>query len=229
MNITIDQTIYLLEKFDPIDNNATNGILYYYNTTLDFGYYQFQFNCSDGKFENSTSWISNPEVNPFYYGADITLLNPINSSSLFTDWINFEWSSLEASFGNVNYTLQISNTSDFSSLVFEQVDIEEEPVTTNTSVYLSLDTGIYLWRVRPQFESFTGNWSDYFIFDLTPNYFTPSLNLYSVTPTLGDQYTLFNFTDTPKEADYRMRECVIRMCWQRSKPWEALAVNIHFN
>jgi len=194
INITINQTIYLLEKFDPIDNNATNGILYYYNTTLDFGYYQFQFNCSDGKFENSTSWINNPEVNPFYYGSDITLLNPFNSSSLFTNWINFEWSSLAASFGNVNYTLQISNTSDFSSLMFERAEIEEEPGITSTSVNLIFDTGIYFWRVSPQFEFFTGNWSESFAFSLTANYFAPSLISGSVTPTIGDQFTIFNFT-----------------------------------
>ena len=194
INITINQTTSLLEKLDPIDNNATNGIFYYYNTTLDFGHYQFQFNCSDGKFENSTSWISNPEVNPFYYGEDITLLDPINDSSLFTEWINFEWSSLAASFGNVNYTIQISNTSDFSSLMFERADIEEEPGITSTSVNLIFNTGIYFWRVSPHFEQFTGNWSESFTFSLTANYFTPSLILGSVTPTLGDQYMLFNFT-----------------------------------
>jgi hypothetical protein len=194
INVTINQTTYLMEKQDPIDTNATNGIIFYFNTTLDFGYYQFQFNCSDGKFKNSTSWISNPEVNPFFYGDDITLISPINGSSLFTDWISFEWSSLAASFGNVSYTLQISNNSDFSSLVFELADIEEEPGITSVDINLIFDSGIYFWRISPKFENFTGNWSEPFKFSLFANYLPPSLNFGAVTPTIGDQYTVFNFT-----------------------------------
>ncbi|NHK33060.1 MAG: hypothetical protein FK730_17055 [Asgard group archaeon] len=194
INITIDQTTYLMSKYDAYDTNSTDGLLYFYNTSLDIGYYQFQINCSDGKFENSTNWIDGPEVNPFYTGIDVTLLNPLNMSSYFTGWVNFEWFSLDAPYGVVNYTFQISNVSDFSDIVFEKEDIVELPISTNLSVHVVFPTGIYYWRVCPVFDSFVGNWSDFFIFNLTVNNFAPSLNFGSVRPTLGDQFTIFNFT-----------------------------------
>ena len=194
INITIDQNTYLMSKHDAFDTNSTDGILYFYNTSLNFGYYQFQINCSDGTFKNSTNWIDGPEVDPFYTDMDVSLLYPLNMSSFVTNWVDFEWSSLEAPFGAVDYTFQISNVSDFSEIVFEQEDIIELPSTTNTSVYLNFPTGVYYWRVCPVFEPYIGNWSDYYIFDLSVNSFAPSLSFGSVGPTQGDQYTVFNFT-----------------------------------
>ncbi len=179
---------------DPLDTISTDGILYYFNTTLDFGSYQFQINCSDGLFKNSTSWIFGPEVNPFYSSTDITLLTPTDSSSFFTDWINFTWISLEEPFGSVNYTFQISNYSDFSNIILERIDIAEATSITEVLVNLNLRSGIYYWRVCPTYEEFSGNWSNYFTFDLISNYFTPSLVNPLVTPKVGDEFTMFNFT-----------------------------------
>ncbi len=183
-----------MQKVDPFDLVSTDGILYYFNTTLEFGFYQFQINCSDGVFKNSTSWLFGPEVNPFYYSTDITLLTPTNSSSFFTDWVNFTWISLEEPFGNVNYTIQISDFSDFSNILLEHIDIAEITGVTEIFVNLNLPSGIYYWRVRPIFNEFIGNWSRYFTFDLIANYFSPSLINPLVTPTSGDENTIFNFT-----------------------------------
>ncbi|MFX0030317.1 MAG: hypothetical protein ACFE8B_13985, partial [Candidatus Hermodarchaeota archaeon] len=194
INISIDQNIYLMSKYDTFDVNSTDGILYFYNTSLNFGDHQFQFNCSDGQFNNSTDWIDGPEVNPFYFDYEIILLNPLNIDSLFTDWVDFQWSSIEAPFGTVNYTIQISNVSDFSEILFEQKDIVELPGITATSINLIFPIGIYYWRVRPIFESYIGNWSGSFTFNLIANYFEPTLKFGTVTPTIGDQFTLFNFT-----------------------------------
>ncbi|MFW9822589.1 MAG: hypothetical protein ACFFE4_06625, partial [Candidatus Thorarchaeota archaeon] len=201
VNITINETLYLMSPADLSDNDATDGILYFMNTTLAFGNYQFQINCFDGKFENSTSWVNGPEVDPFYYISDVELLTPLNLSYIFTDWINFEWQSIEASFGTVNFTLQISNVSNFSEIIFEKVDILEQPFTTNLTIFLNFPSGIYYWRVCPTYESFTGDWSEYFIFNLTADYFAPSLNFGSVSPKIGDQYTIFNFTVTYFDQD----------------------------
>ena len=69
-----------MEKADPLDLNAIDGILYYYNTTLPWGFYKFQINCSDGVFTNSTEWIIGPEVNPFYglnYSSQQIIINEI--------------------------------------------------------------------------------------------------------------------------------------------------------
>ncbi len=186
VNITINQTIYSMLACNTFDNNVMDGTQYYFNTTLDPGYYKFRINCSDGLFVNSTSWINNPKVDPFYDIGGVTLLNPLNSSSIFTGIINFTWVSLEASFGSVNYTLQISNVTDFSEILYEKTEIKEKPAISNLSLYNSYQSGLYYWRVQTTYGTFKGNWSEYFMFNLTHNELAPNLNYGSVTPKIGD-------------------------------------------
>lgn len=195
VNITLNNSqTFIMLRVNPLDDNATDGIKYYFNTTLDFGYYQFQINCSDGLFANGTNWIIGPEVNPFYGVGSITLLNPSNSSALFTGWTNFTWSSLELTHGSVNYTLHISNTSDFYEILNESIYINETPSVSNKSIYVNLPTGLYYWRVRPTYGLFKGNWTDYFLVNLTMNQLEPELKNGSVEPTIGHQLSVFNFT-----------------------------------
>ncbi len=202
INITINNTgIYNMLPINPLDTNAIDGILYYFNTTLDFGYYQFQINCSDGSFLNSTGWIIGPEVNPFY-GADIvTLLTPTNMSSFFTGIYNFTWTSLEFIYGVVNYTLQISNVSDFSSIILQKDEIKELSGKSNLTQGIFFDSGLYYWRVRPTYDIFYGNWSNYLMFNLTYNENIPSLISRDVNPFSGDQWTQFNITVNYFDAD----------------------------
>ena len=349
VNITINSTIYAMTQANLSDTDAIDGILYYYNTTLDYGYYKFQINCSDGFYTNSTDWISKPEVNPFYnisseiilfeddfedgsyvgdwtlsgtggvgtetsnsgiysayhrsnggsftsnpfdlrgytevnvsywvqqgnaslgseepepgedlyveyyndtggwsildqfLGADpgatiyngshilpanalhsgfrlrfrqsqgsggssdwwhfddvilksnseIILISPYDNASFLSDLVNFTWNSLNPTFGPVNYSFQISNISDFSNIIFDISEINETVIKTIHSVYINYSTGLYYWRVRPTFNSLLGNWSDYFMFNLTYNEDSPILTSGSVLPELGDQFSLFNFT-----------------------------------
>ena len=71
INITINGTTYNMTKAIPADTNATDGILYYYTTTLAFGYYQFQVQCFDGLYSIASSIIPAPEVNPFLGTATV--------------------------------------------------------------------------------------------------------------------------------------------------------------
>ena len=193
VNMTINNTVYVMSQADIFDKNATNGIQYFLNTTLAFGYYQFQMNCSDGEYKNSTGWINGPEVNPFFNISDILLLAPSNNSVIFNGWFNFTWNSLEQPYGLVNYTFQISNTSDFSYL-FEHIEyIEEKPLISNVLINVNYQNDLY-WRVRPTYDFFIGNWSKTMNFVLSTNNFKPVLLYPSVNQTIGYEYTFFNFT-----------------------------------
>jgi len=163
INITINSMVYSMLLVDPSDHNALDGIFYYFAITLDFGYYSFQINTSDGKFTNSTSEINKPEVNPFYRCKNIVLKNPMNNSIVFDNWINFTWISLELPYCSVDYSLQFSNTSDFSNIIYEIKDISETQGYSNISLNLNVKKGQYFWRVRPAYGIFYGNWSDTFV------------------------------------------------------------------
>jgi hypothetical protein len=178
---------------DPSDIDPVDGILFQYVTTLDIGFFQFQINCSDGLFSNSTGWIIGPEVNPLYNIDPVTLLSP-NYSEITSNWINFSWSSLDASFGTVNYTLLISNSPDFSQVIYELLNIYETPETSNISVFVSFPSGQYYWRVRPTYGNHNGSWSDYFSFTLHINDYAPNLVLDECTPMTGTRFTVFKFT-----------------------------------
>ncbi|TFG23687.1 MAG: zinc-ribbon domain-containing protein [Promethearchaeota archaeon] len=196
INITINNTgIFLMEKADPLDFNATDGILYYHTTTLPWGYYKFQINCSDGVFTNSTEWLIGPEVNPFYGDPILPLLTPLNESLWFTSLFDFTWTSLELPSGAVvNYSLQISNSTDFSFIIFEKENIEELSGVSNLTQYIDYQSGLYYWRVCAIYEVFTSNWSNYYMFNLTYNENIPNLFSGSVIPRTGSQLTKFNFT-----------------------------------
>ena len=201
VNLTINETIYLMSPADISDTNVTNGVQYFLNTTLAFGYYQFQINCSDGEFTNSTSWIDGPEVNPLYDHAPIILLNPINNAELPTDWINFSWISLNTSFGIVNYTLQISDTDNFAAILYEVTNIHETLDITEVQLDINLPTGICYWRVRPTFGIFDGDWSNDFKLNILRNDFAPILISDTIFPSSGNQNTIFKFTASYQDLD----------------------------
>ena len=359
INITINSTTYNMFPVNPLDENAMDGILYYFTTQLDYGYYRFFISCSDGLFGNSTGWINAPEVNPFYgltlgpnsivinevcvnpdfvemynYGSDqdmtgwtiriydndyrtymfpagwvfrsnnvvllrensgtnrdtvlytgwninwvsiavvglfddtgahvdwfqasgftgsrpgdvewtqdvsltysgqyyayrttdedtnrasdwivatsgspgslnpgqtgqgssaspITLLSPSTGSSLFSGMIDFSWSPLEAPVGPLNYTLQISNNSDFSTILYQFDDIRETLPITFTTRLIDQPTARYYWRVRPTYNQHNGNWSNHAFFNLIQNNHPPNLISALVFPSIGIQSTQFNFS-----------------------------------
>ncbi len=350
INITINGTgTYPMVQSNPFDFNAMDGMEYYYNTTLDYGYYQFQINCSDGSNLNNTAWIIGPEVNPFlspirqsifydnfedgsyigdwaltgsggvntlisgpgtysayHYGGageftsnifnlssyyslnisywvqqgdtsigsenpdsgedfaieyknsigtwvnletlpgsepgatiyirnytlpaaalhstsqfrfrqtsgtsgsydywhfdnveiytiinEIKLLTPANESIIFSGLQDFTWLSLNAWFGSVNYTFQISNETDFSNIIYTNNTIPETLGTTTKSLDLDLVNARYYWRVKAQYNLFYSNWSDIFYFDFYRNNYGCNLTQGKVDPFAGSQLTNFNFS-----------------------------------
>jgi len=73
----------------------------------------------------------------------------------------------------VNYSLQISNTTDFSNILYEQTDILESETITSTNILVNISIGQYYWRIQPIYGPFSGNWTDYFTFILDINEFYP--------------------------------------------------------
>ncbi|MHA1478666.1 MAG: LamG-like jellyroll fold domain-containing protein, partial [Promethearchaeota archaeon] len=137
VNVTIDTSTFSMSQVNSGDTNATDGIEFYYTTNLDTGTHTFRFNCSDGIYSNSTNWIIGPEVNPLY-GIGLELLTPSSYSNIYSNLVDFSWTSLNFGFGAVNFTLQVSNFTDFSHIIYQSVDIAETPIITNLSVPLSI-------------------------------------------------------------------------------------------
>ncbi|MHA1680918.1 MAG: lamin tail domain-containing protein [Promethearchaeota archaeon] len=359
VNITINSSTYVMNEVDPSDFTVIDGKLYSFSTILDYGNYEFQIECYDGSYTNSTGWKPFPEVNPFLEGINRTLFyddfenglskwesitglwhltdvnstwsdpfhsptnamwfgiestgnydmgfqengnltssamdlsyfdqayleifhwrtgeysydhsriyistdnvnwdllysnsseispweklvfnisdycgnpsvqirfyftsnsqnnnyrgwliddvkiysnsskpfnqlqNPANNSELFSGMINFSWSSIDLKAGPVNYTLQVSNSSNFSTILYNFTSIPEIPNVTNTIELIDLPNGLYYWRVLPSFGPFQGNWSKYSIIDLSRNDFAPSLNSGAISPLTGNLSTQFNFS-----------------------------------
>ncbi len=71
--ITIGASTYQMLPEDPCDKIANDGKKYYYNTTLTNGFYQFEIKAFDGKFGTTSGTIEGPEVNPFYYGVNLSI------------------------------------------------------------------------------------------------------------------------------------------------------------
>ena len=201
VNITLNSTTYSMQPVDINDLTAFNGIEYYFECYLTPGYYQFQIICSDGYFTNTTDWINAPEVDPFYSTPQIQLIYPLNSSTSFSNLFNFTWQSFDASFGTINYTLQISSQEDFSIIFLEINNIEEKPNITNLMHYIDYPSGDYYWRVRPYYQTFIGEWSEVYKFHLIYNEYSPTLNSLSLEPLVGDKFTLFNFSITYQDND----------------------------
>ncbi|MFX1382392.1 MAG: hypothetical protein ACFFBP_08075, partial [Promethearchaeota archaeon] len=348
VNISINGMIFEMIQSNPLDNNALDGIEFYYETILVYGFYDFEINCSDGLHINSTGLLSGPEVNPFfglgkdfiifeedfedgildtdwsltgvggvssatsnsgsysayhsegpgsitsriidlspysfvnlsfwlrrggspygeipdinedlfveyytyagiwsqikqYYGGGtprqiytvndlilpenalhsnfqirfrqasgsgtnldywyiddvilktlsyIKVINPENGIKLYKGIMNFTWNSLNLSLGAVNFTLEISNISDYSYINYEIVGINEMISTTNVLINLNFPDNQYYWRLRPTYNNLLGGWS-YFNFYIEPNDFMPLLINGSVNPKLGNSRTQFNFT-----------------------------------
>jgi len=113
------------------------------------------------------------------------LLLPINGTLVFSVQVNFEWETIVCPFGSVNYTLQISNKSDFLNIAFELDNIKEISVSTRASILVDFPTNTYYWRVCPSYGPFRGNWSHYSYFSWYFNAHSPIISGYPspVNPT----------------------------------------------
>jgi hypothetical protein len=141
-------------------------------------------------------------VKDFFFGIEpLELITPSAYSNLYSNSVVFSWYSIEAVFGSVNFTLQVSNATDFSYINYQMENIAEMLVITNFSVSLPIGQGQYYWRVRYTYGNHNGSWSDYFSFTLYINNYAPNLVLDEFTPTTGTRYTIFRFTVTYTDSD----------------------------
>jgi len=389
ISITINDTTFPMIPANILDTNYTDGAIYYYSTNLTYGYYQFEINCSDGVYTQSTGWINGPEVNPFKavpfpsfsnyimtlgssytwfdaitngtllsltddgytsralpfaftfydqafstiyisangymsfydttpdysnniafpspvsthrymiapywddlnpqeggqihvrsfgtsyviqytniqrygspgivgtfqvvinqdgsiifnydyiiytaggytcglnYGINTTYYNaysgltvttddfsilftptngyiqpklPANGTTSYTGLINFSWESLKF-YQAVNYTWQLSNITDFSTILQQTTGILGTTGTTTKGIVVSQPTGAYYWRVRPTSGIFNGDWTIGFTLFLVLNDVAPVLSNAVVDPPSGNQLTMFNFSIDYSDSD----------------------------
>lgn len=200
MNVIIDGIVHAMQKIDPLDGNAMDGVLYQYSTTLPWGMHQYAFSCSDGIFTNESLLQVGPEVTPFTGATNVVLVSPSNGMVGFTGSHTFTWQSLDMGIGPMNYTLEISNTTDFAVILQDKGGIQENFGTTSTNVYISLPTGSYYWRVRPVVNGAHGNTTDIRSLNIIYNENAPVL-VSGVSPVSGNQLTVFNFTAIYSDAD----------------------------
>nr|MDO8083547.1 NosD domain-containing protein [Candidatus Sigynarchaeum springense] len=200
INVTIDGVNHTMTMVDPLDYNAMDGVLYRYTTLLGWGVHRYKVACSDGTYTTETTTSTSPEVNPFSGSTMVVPISPANGASLFTGSRTFTWDSLELGIGPMNYTLELSNTTTFATILQSQGGILETTGNTSASIYVLLPTGTYYWRVRPVVNGAYGNATNIRSIFMTYNENQPQLAT-NVVPTTGDQLTLFNFTTTYTDAD----------------------------
>ncbi|MEX2714706.1 MAG: S8 family serine peptidase [Candidatus Sigynarchaeota archaeon] len=174
-----------------ITRSFGSGLMIYVALPVEYGVY------------NGYGSYSTLLTNLLLYGENVNTIElhePDNGSAFFNGNIDFVWSSLEPPFAPLTYHWQLSNTSSFTTILDEVLNIPE--ITGNTILTRNIDqpTGLYYWRVRPEYSVFHGNWSAWSYFTCIRNYFTPSLSG-TVSPSTGNQLTTFNFTVTYTDAD----------------------------
>lgn len=202
ITVSINGTVHAMVEADPADLNTVDGKVYFYTGNLDdFGQYRFMVECSDGRYASATAWIDGPLVTPFHGYVGVTLLAPANATMMTTGTHEFSWGSLEPPFGPVHYTLQVSDSPVFATIIVEESNIAETPSITSVNITLDLVTKIYHWRACPVHDGIRGAWSEPFTFHFFRNDYAPVLNGSSVDPPLGNLYQPFSFMIVYSDAD----------------------------
>ncbi|MHA1791930.1 MAG: lamin tail domain-containing protein [Promethearchaeota archaeon] len=202
INVTINGTLYSLIQTDPGDTSVVDGKSYYRQVTLtDPGQYFYNISAYDGQYSDSINNILGPDVQPFYSTSSVSLLMPTNNASFYPQPVTFTWDDMNLACGMVNFTWQLSDVKDFSNIIMENTSIPELATHGEITRLINLSKGVYYWRVRPQFNQYIGDWSDPFNFTMKRNDNLPTLANPSVTPTTGNQNTIFTFSVTYQDLD----------------------------
>ncbi len=163
---------------------------------------RFYFDTQDGTQNGHRGWlIDDVKIyanNPTYIP---TPLRPINGTTVIPSIQTFTWDSIEPSYGPLNYTWQLSNTSTFSSILDEMANIPEVPGNTSVLSLVDYLTGSYFWRVRATYGLYTSNWSVPFILNIDRNDFAPILSAGQINPSSGSELTSFNLSVVYTDAD----------------------------
>ncbi|MHA1684009.1 MAG: PKD domain-containing protein, partial [Promethearchaeota archaeon] len=188
-------------RWDLIYSNTNWSVLPWERVVVDISDYagnhslmiKFWFDSKDAFGNNQRGWLID-DVRIFSNISTITALNPVPGANASYTFYNFTWTSLEVTPGPIEYTFQLSNSSDFSVIIVEH-NVTETPTNMSYQVLLDYLTGVYFWRLQPRYGSFQG-YSDTFNFTL-PDFF-PSTNFTENTTLVyqGDAVQ-FNFTGDP--------------------------------
>jgi len=101
IRVLINKTLHSMQKQNPADKDYTDGCIYQYQTYLLPGVYNYSFECSDGKFYNST---------PTYFGLNVSKRN-LNPPTLTAGQVNPGYGFAKATnfVFKVNYTDKDNN------------------------------------------------------------------------------------------------------------------------
>ncbi len=154
INVTDNVWHYVLISIN--SSSSSNGVVMF----VDSSFYKTSFSSLNfSNNENFTIGSTNCEKNFFNGSIDElaiynissntnrahydSLLSPSNNSELTSSAITLNWTNAtDVDNDEINYTLYVSNESDFSNLV---ININ----TTDTNYSTSLNSGTYFWRVKP--------------------------------------------------------------------------------
>ncbi|MBN2151842.1 MAG: hypothetical protein JW839_10375, partial [Candidatus Lokiarchaeota archaeon] len=130
INVTINSTsTYAMVEVNPLDTIVTDGKSYRYTTTLPIGYHSFRVQCFDGTFSNSSGWINEPTVDPFFTPLTPKAVN----FAIFRDQLPWGFNTLTpllSSMG-ITYTVYSSGSLGVVSLApFDKVIVESNQPST---------------------------------------------------------------------------------------------------
>nr|MDO8109982.1 hypothetical protein [Candidatus Sigynarchaeota archaeon] len=131
--------------------------------------------------------------------GNLTLTTPVSGTTIHQNTpAIFTWESAASARGNVNYTLQISNSSTFGTIMAQFTTISSSTYSISS---ISYPTGRYYWRVRADRGSYVGNWYSPAALTISPPNALPVLSSPSVAPANGSQRMTYAFNITYTDAN----------------------------
>jgi len=158
--VVIDGVRYAMSKYNTSDNDSTDGIKYYYTTTLPVGNHTFAMYASDGIAVASTPLQYEPKVYTegsayLNHPPVVTLKYPPNAGSVTTANVTFRWTTIDVDNNLVRQEVWLyKNTVNAPRQVF---DINSGETINN------LKRGTYYWCVIA-YDTYTSTKSDLWSF-----------------------------------------------------------------
>ncbi len=203
-NVVSDATGYTLQV-SAVANFATLIIdqqnltqnNYTASTALNDGLYYWRVQAKD-VLGNWGGWsvVRNFNINTLVLPPP-SLIAPTDNGYANSNTPTFSWNAVS---GAALYALQISGSSDFTTLITDQQNLTQTSYTRNTA----LADGTYYWRVRAQ-DNFNA-WSDwsnawqFFISAITPGLIAPAQGV-----VLSDNLPEFSWKAVPGAAAYQLQ------------------------
>nr|MDO8108819.1 hypothetical protein [Candidatus Sigynarchaeota archaeon] len=193
-------------QLDVFFGGGTGGTIYTRNTMLPanalHANFRIRFRQTTGSGSTYDYWFFDDVLlRSGSSGRVILLTNPANGSTFLNGLVDFAWTSIAPRFGPITYTWQLSNRSDFATIVKSVSGIAETPTTTQMSTAIAGPNGIYYWRVRAVYNVFAGNWTVANALYVIVNDNAPALTMGSVSPGTGNQFTTFTFSVNYTDVD----------------------------